>query len=66
MEAIKAYPRDNSQIKALKAFMKALNIKFEVTQESPYDPEFVSKIEASRKQAQEGKTVKIALEDIWK
>jgi hypothetical protein len=67
MEAIKAYPQDNLQIKALKAFMKALKIKFEVTeQESSYNPEFVEKIQESRQQAMEGKTVKIALDDIWK
>ncbi|MGC9344721.1 MAG: DUF2683 family protein [Bacteroidales bacterium] len=41
-------------------------IKFEVTQDSPYDPEFVAKIKNSRKQAAEGKTVKIDPDDIWK
>ena len=70
MEAIniKAYTADNSQIDAIKAFMKALKIKFEVAKEaeSPYNPEFVAKIQKSRKQATEGKTVKIALDDIWK
>jgi uncharacterized membrane protein (DUF106 family) len=68
MEAIniKAYTADNSQIDAIKAFMKALKIKFEVAEESPYNPEFVAKIQKSRKQAMEGKTVKIALDDIWK
>lgn len=70
MEAIniKAYTSDNSQIDAIKAFMKALKIKFEVAKEteSPYNPEFVAKIQKSRKQAGEGKTVKIALDDIWK
>ena len=44
----------------------ALKIKFVVTQDSPYDPEFVAKINKSRKQAAEGKTVKIDLDDIWK
>jgi hypothetical protein len=42
--------------------MKTLKIKFEVY---PYNPEFVDKIEKSRKQAQEGKTVKISLDNIW-
>jgi hypothetical protein len=68
MEAIniKAYTADNSQIDAIKAFMKALKIKFEVAEESPYNPEFVAKIQKSRKQAMEGKTVKISLDEIWK
>lgn len=68
MEAvnIKAFPTDTSQIEALKAFMKALKIKFEVSEEASYDPEFVAKIQKSRKQAIEGKTVKIALDDVWK
>jgi hypothetical protein len=49
----------------IKAFFGALRIKFEVAKDSPYDPEFVAKIESCRKQAAEGKTVKISLDDIW-
>jgi hypothetical protein len=63
---IKAYTANPQQIDAIKAFMKALKIKFEVKPESPYDPEFVKKVENSRKQASEGKTVKINIDDIWK
>ena len=63
---IKAYTSDSQQIDAIKAFMKALNIKYEVAKESPYDPDFVKKIKNSKKQADEGKTVKIDLDDIWK
>lgn len=63
---ITAYTDNSQQIDAIKAFMKALKIKFEVKPESPYDPEFVQKIEESRKQASAGQTVKIDLDDIWK
>ncbi len=63
---ITAYPSDIAQIEAIKAVMKAFKIKFEVTKDKPYNPEFVAKIERSRQQAKEGKTVKIALDDIWK
>ena len=68
MEAvsIKAFPVDTSQIEALEAFMKALKIKFEVSKETPYNPEFVAKIEESMQQSKEGKTRKIALDEIWK
>ena len=60
--------RDKSgqKMSIIKAFFKALKIKFEVAKDSPYDPEFVAKIEKSRKQADQGETVKIDLDDIWK
>ena len=61
-----AHPSNENELSIIKAFFEALKIKFEVTQESPYNPEFVAKIQKSRKQALEGKTVKIALDDIWK
>ncbi len=51
---------------ALKAFAKALKMKFEVTREESYDPDFVAKIQESRQQVREGKTVKIELDDLWK
>lgn len=63
---IRAYTTDPQRIDAIKAFMTALKIKFEIAKDSPYDPDFVAKIENSRKQAAEGKTVKIDLDDIWK
>lgn len=63
-----AHPKTEEESKAIKAFLKALDINFEETteEESPYDPEFVAKIQKSRKQAREGKTVNIDLDDIWK
>lgn len=60
------HPETPEQENALKAFIKALKIKFEVSKEKPYDPDFVAKIEESRQQAKEGKTVKMDLDDIWK
>ena len=47
-------------------FAKALKMKFEVTREESYDPDFVAKIQESRQQAREGKTVKVELDDLWK
>ncbi len=48
--------------------MKALKIKFEInkSEESPYNPEFVAKIEKSRKEFQEGKFVTVEKEDLPK
>jgi len=60
--------QDENQLKAAKAFLKALNIPFEKISDNqnPYDPEFTAKIEKSMQQANEGKVVKIDLHDIWK
>ena len=67
---ITVYTEDTSQIEAIKAVIKAFKVKYKISKaqemESPYDPEFVAKIKNSRKQASEGKTVKISLDDIWK
>ncbi len=60
------HPSNEQEISVITAFFKALKIKFELAKDSPYDPEFVAKIEESRKQVAEGKTVKIDLDDIWK
>ena len=61
-----AHPTNANELGVIKAFFEALKIKFEVAKDSPYDAEFVSKIQKSRKQAMEGKTVKISLDEIWK
>ena len=43
--SIRVYTNDDSQIEAIKAFMKASKIKFELEREkNPYRPEFVEKI----------------------
>ena len=63
-----AQPKTTEQVNALKAFMKALKIKFKIakSKKRPYSPEFVSKMQESIQQVKEGKTVKIELDDIWK
>lgn len=61
-----ARPNSANQLGVIKAFFEALKIKFEVAGDSPYDPSFVKKIQKSRKQATEGKTTKISLDEIWK
>ena len=49
---------------ALKDFMRALKIKFEVSGEEGYDPAFEEKVLESRKQAQEGKTIRVKKENL--
>jgi hypothetical protein len=58
------HPETIEQENALKAFVKALKMKFEVSSEKPYDPAFVAKIRASKKQAQEGKTTLVKKENL--
>jgi hypothetical protein len=60
------HPTNTNELDIIKAFFEALKIKFEMAEQSPYNPDFVAKIKKSRKQATEGKTVKISLDEIWK
>ena len=70
---ITAHTANNTQILAIKAFMKALKIKFEVSKEiakeateeteSPYDPEFVKKILQADKDIAEGKGTKMSVDE---
>lgn len=60
---------DKAQI--IKDFLNSIKVKFEskITSkedDSPYDPEFVAKIERSRQQLKEGKGKIIKIEDLWK
>lgn len=68
-----AHPKTNEQVDALKAFMQALKIKFEVSKarpdssgESPYNPEFVAKIKKSEKEFEEGSFKRVEKKDLHK
>lgn len=66
---ITAYTDDASQIEAVKAFMKALKIKFEISKDQPYNPEFVNKILEAEQEIKQGKGLKVTSEgfdDLWK
>ena len=54
-----AHPENSDQENALKAFMQALKIKFEITTEDIYKPEFLNKIEESREQYKKGEFISI-------
>lgn len=58
------HPETTEQENALKAFVKALKMKFEITKEKPYDPDFVAKIKESKQQVNEGKTTSVKKEDL--
>lgn len=64
MKIITAKPKNKTQLKALKAFAKALKVEYSI--EKPYNKKFVKKILKSQKQMKEGKGVEINVEDMWK
>jgi hypothetical protein len=59
-----AHPQTSEQVSALKAFMQALKIKFEISKEETYNPEFVKKIMESKKQIAEGKFTEVKAENL--
>ena len=66
---ITAYTDDAAQIEAIKSVLKALKIKFEISKEKPYNPEFVAKINQSRQNYKDGKGTVVSpeeLNELWK
>ena len=59
-----AHPKTAEQVNALQAFMQALKIKFEVSREESYNPEFVEKVLESRQQARDGKVTRVKKENL--
>ena len=61
------HPSNAEQVTALKAFIKALKIKFEVASGTEsYNPEMIAKIEKSRQEYKEGKFTRVKKEDLNK
>lgn len=58
-----ARPGNAEQVNALKAFLQALKIKFEVS-EGPYDPGFVAKIQQGQQQYRNGEFVSVEKEGL--
>lgn len=59
-----AHPQTEEQVTALKAFMLALKIKFEVTQDEAYSPDFIAKIKKSQEQVKKGKITSVKKENL--
>ena len=68
MEAIIIHPKNKEQVSLFEQLAKTLKIPFEIKklESNSYSDEFESKMKESRKQAKEGKTVKINLDELWK
>ena len=60
------HPSNKEQVNALKAFVKAMKIKFEVTSVKNYNPDFVAKILESKEQFKNGNFTVIKTDDLWK
>jgi len=60
-----AHPESAEKLAALKAFMKALKIRFE-EEKSPYNSEFIDKINRSNEDFKAGNFKAIKTEDLWK
>ena len=56
-------PKNEKESEKIKAILKAIEVDFI---EETYDKDFVKKIQESKQEIKEGKTVKVALEDLWK
>ena len=65
-----AHPSSDDKFEALKAFMKALKIKFEIaTTDKPYNPDFVDMVLDSEKEIKNGKGKKVSskgFDALWK
>ncbi|HYK75805.1 MAG TPA: DUF2683 family protein [Daejeonella sp.] len=63
MEILIIHPKNQKQLDAVVAVLKALDVAFQ-KEESPYDPEFVAKIEQSKQEIKEGKITRVKKEDL--
>lgn len=66
MTTFRIHTEDKDKLNALKVILKALNIKFDVSNEDEksYDHEFVKKILKSKRQIKEGKSTKVKMDDL--
>ena len=63
METLIVHADSEEKLKALKAFLKALEIDFE---KSTYNSAMIAKVQQGEKDLQQNKGVKISLDDVWK
>ena len=59
------HPNSNDKLAAIKAVLKALDVDFDEAS-TPYNPDFVSKINEGEKDIKAGRTVKVSLDNLWK
>lgn len=59
-----AHPKTNDEVNALKSILKALKIKFEISEENSYDSKFVDKVNTSKQQIIDGKYTDVKRQDL--
>ncbi len=65
-DIIIARPSTTEQVNVIKAFMEALKIKFDISKpiDNPYNPDFIAKIDKSRKEFKNGDFISVEQEDL--
>jgi len=63
-EVITVHPHTQEQLNAIKAFMQAFKIKFVVTKNDSYNPEFVEKILQGEKDIEQGKGISFSMKEL--
>ncbi len=58
------HPSNEEEVTVLKAFLEALQIRFEFSKDETYYPEFVAKILESKEQANNGNVTRIKKENL--
>jgi inosine/xanthosine triphosphate pyrophosphatase family protein len=67
MGTIIIHTTGKKKMSEIKRYLASMDVTFEVKEdESPYNSDFVAKIQKSSKQATTGKVAKIKTEDLWK
>jgi hypothetical protein len=65
MTTFTIHTEDKEHLNALKAMLKALKVKFEISKDDkPYNPEFVAKIKKSKKEIAKGKTTRVSIDKL--
>lgn len=64
METLIVQPENKEQLKALKAFMKTMKIRFQ-KEDKPYSQEFINKMQQAEDDIKSGRITKIEPADIW-
>lgn len=64
METLIVHPKNQKQLEAVEAVLKALDVTFQKERRSQYNPDFIAKIEKSKQEVKEGKLTRVKKEDL--
>ena len=66
METLLVQPQNKEQLKAVKAFLKALKVDFTTTKNKAYNKEWEEKMKRSEEDYKAGRVKEIKTEDLWR